>query len=38
LDALCDHLLEHIVTGRADDDIALLAVRCHPQDVRGRPS
>ncbi|SET37193.1 SpoIIE family protein phosphatase [Geodermatophilus poikilotrophus] len=26
---LCDRLLERIVLGRADDDIALLAVRCH---------
>ena len=28
VDQLCDHLLERIVTGRTDDDIALLAVRC----------
>jgi phosphoserine phosphatase RsbU/P len=32
LDELCDQLLDRIVTGRADDDIALLAVRCHPED------
>jgi len=25
---LCDRLLERVVTGRTDDDIALLAVRC----------
>jgi PAS domain S-box-containing protein len=30
LEELCDQLLDRIVTGRADDDIALLAVRCHP--------
>jgi serine phosphatase RsbU (regulator of sigma subunit) len=29
LDALCDHLLDRIVTDRADDDIAILAVRFH---------
>jgi len=28
---LCDQLLERVVTGgRTDDDIAILAVRCHP--------
>jgi serine phosphatase RsbU (regulator of sigma subunit) len=31
LPALCDRLLEQIVTDRADDDIAVLAVRCHPE-------
>ncbi|MDQ1660108.1 MAG: phosphoserine phosphatase RsbU/P [Blastococcus sp.] len=30
VDELCDQLLERVVTGRTDDDIALLAVRCHP--------
>jgi phosphoserine phosphatase RsbU/P len=30
LEMLCDQLLDGIVTGRADDDIALLAVRCDP--------
>ncbi|SFO61704.1 Helix-turn-helix domain-containing protein [Geodermatophilus obscurus] len=25
-------LLDRILTGRVDDDVALLAVRCHPQD------
>jgi serine phosphatase RsbU (regulator of sigma subunit) len=28
LDELCDELLDRILTGRADDDVALLAVRC----------
>jgi phosphoserine phosphatase RsbU/P len=32
VDELCDRLIERIVPGRADDDIALLAVHCHPQD------
>ncbi len=32
LDALCDQLLDRIVTGRSDDDIAVLAVRFHPED------
>ena len=31
LHELCDQLLDRIVTGRTDDDIALLAVRCDPQ-------
>ena len=30
LETLCDQLLDRIVTGRADDDIAILAVRCCP--------
>jgi hypothetical protein len=30
VDHLCDDLLERVVTGRTDDDIALLAVRCCP--------
>jgi serine phosphatase RsbU (regulator of sigma subunit) len=32
LDDLCDQLLARLATGRTDDDIALLAVRCHPED------
>ncbi|MFW3172846.1 SpoIIE family protein phosphatase [Geodermatophilus sp. CPCC 206100] len=32
VDELCDRLLDRIVPGRADDDIALLAVRCHPEE------
>nr|WP_254920802.1 SpoIIE family protein phosphatase [Blastococcus mobilis] len=32
LEQLCDALLHRIVTGRSDDDIAVLAVRCHPED------
>jgi sigma-B regulation protein RsbU (phosphoserine phosphatase) len=36
LDKLCDQLLDHIATGRADDDIAILAVRCHLQDAAAR--
>jgi serine phosphatase RsbU (regulator of sigma subunit) len=31
VDELCDRLLDRIVPGRADDDVALLAVRCHPE-------
>jgi hypothetical protein len=31
LDALCDRLLDRIVIGRADDEIAILAVRCDPR-------
>jgi phosphoserine phosphatase RsbU/P len=30
LEKLCDQLLDRIVPGRADDDIALLALRCRP--------
>jgi serine phosphatase RsbU (regulator of sigma subunit) len=30
LEKLCDLLLDRIAPGRADDDIAILAVRCHP--------
>jgi serine phosphatase RsbU (regulator of sigma subunit) len=30
VDQLCDQLLERVVIGRTDDDIALLAVRCCP--------
>jgi sigma-B regulation protein RsbU (phosphoserine phosphatase) len=38
LDSLCDLLLEQIVTGRTDDDIAILAVRCTPEGPRIRAS
>ena len=31
LEKLCDQLLDRITAGRADDDIAVLAVRCHPE-------
>jgi hypothetical protein len=31
---LCDQLLEALVPGRADDDIALLAVRVLPEGPR----
>ena len=31
VDALCDRLLERIVRHRSDDDIAIVAVRCHPE-------
>ena len=37
LDELCDGLLERMVDGRPDDDVALVAVRLHPQD-RPRPA
>ncbi|MGY1781977.1 SpoIIE family protein phosphatase [Geodermatophilus sp. SYSU D01036] len=30
LEQLCDRLLDRILTGRADDDVAVLAVRCDP--------
>jgi serine phosphatase RsbU (regulator of sigma subunit) len=33
LEKLCDLLLDRIAPGRADDDIAILAVRCLPQDT-----
>jgi sigma-B regulation protein RsbU (phosphoserine phosphatase) len=32
VDELCDQLLERIVRHRADDDIAIVAVRCHPTE------
>jgi phosphoserine phosphatase RsbU/P len=31
VDELCDRLIERIVPGRADDDVALLAVHCDPE-------
>jgi hypothetical protein len=31
VDDLCDALLERIVRNRPDDDVALVAVRCHPE-------
>jgi PAS domain-containing protein len=37
LQELCDLLLQHMVDGRPDDDVALVAVRLHPQD-RPRPA
>jgi len=37
LDDLCDALLDHLVDGRPDDDVALVAIRLHPQD-RPRPA
>jgi serine phosphatase RsbU (regulator of sigma subunit) len=36
LEQLCDELLDGLVTGRADDDVALLAVRCDA-DQAARP-
>jgi PAS domain S-box-containing protein len=33
LEKICDQLLDRIAVGRADDDIAILAVRCQPEDV-----
>src|SRR4051812_5955597 len=33
LEKACDQLLDRIAPGRADDDIAILAVRCHPEDA-----
>ena len=33
LDDLCDQLLARLAGGRTDDDIALLTVRCHPEDT-----
>jgi len=32
LEKLCDQLLDRIAPGRADDDIALLALRCHARE------
>lgn len=37
LDALCDNLLDALPAGPGEDDIALVAVRLHPQD-RPRPA
>ena len=36
LDELCDEVLARLAEGRNDDDVALVAVRLHPQD-RPRP-
>jgi serine phosphatase RsbU (regulator of sigma subunit)/PAS domain-containing protein len=36
LEKICDQLLDRIAPGRADDDIAILAVRCDPEEA-GRP-
>jgi serine phosphatase RsbU (regulator of sigma subunit) len=36
LEELCDQLLDPVVTARADDDIAVLAVRCVSQGLRSR--
>ena len=36
LDELCDRLIEQLVDGAAEDDVALVAIRLHPQD-RPRP-
>ena len=30
VEELCDRLLEGVVAGRPDDDVAVLALRCHP--------
>ncbi|MGY1808690.1 SpoIIE family protein phosphatase [Blastococcus sp. SYSU D00669] len=35
LDALCDALLDRIVARRSEDDVAIVAVRCHPQAGSG---
>ena len=34
VEQLCDRVLDGMLTGHADDDVALLALRCHPQDAR----
>jgi serine phosphatase RsbU (regulator of sigma subunit) len=31
LEDYCDQLLDRLLPGRPDDDVAILAVRCHPQ-------
>jgi len=36
LQELCDELIQRLVYGKPDDDVALVAVRLHPQD-RPRP-
>nr|WP_240896909.1 SpoIIE family protein phosphatase [Kineococcus vitellinus] len=33
LDELCDGVLERLLPARAEDDVALVAVRLHPQDL-----
>jgi hypothetical protein len=33
---LCDELIDRLVDGRPEDDVALVAIRLHPQD-RPRP-
>jgi PAS domain S-box-containing protein len=37
LETLCDELLARLLPGEADDDVALVAVRAHPED-RPRPT
>jgi sigma-B regulation protein RsbU (phosphoserine phosphatase) len=34
VEELCDQLLDRIVAGQPDDDVALLALRCHPQPAQ----
>ena len=36
LDQICDQLLERMLLDSADDDVALVAVRLHPQDTPRR--
>ncbi len=33
LEQLCDDLLARVVPGRGEDDVALVAVRLHPEDT-----
>ena len=33
VDAVCDQLLDRIVARRSEDDVAIVVVRCHPQDA-----
>jgi sigma-B regulation protein RsbU (phosphoserine phosphatase) len=35
LEELCDQMLGRVVAGSTDDDIAILAVRCHPENNPG---
>ncbi len=37
LSALCDELLARVLPGRREDDVALVAVRLHPQDAPRPP-
>ena len=38
LDELLDELIERLVHGRPEDDVAIVAVRLHGRTVGGRPS
>jgi hypothetical protein len=37
MDTSCDQMLDRIISHDRDDDVAIIAVRCHPTDENRQP-